>query len=108
MRARGRVAGLGLAERRHLRLTDKPAQIVPRDRIIELAERVDRSGTVLEELNEADVERAVSELLGAGVTSFAVALLWSHQNPAHEQRVRDVILRLAPGAHVRCPATSRR
>src|SRR4051794_2237676 len=35
MRARGRVAGLGLAERRHLRATEKPPQIVPRGRIAE-------------------------------------------------------------------------
>ncbi|WP_346232751.1 hydantoinase/oxoprolinase family protein [Parafrigoribacterium mesophilum] len=100
MRARGRVAGLGLAERRHLRLTDKPEQIVPRDRIIELAERVDRSGKVLEDLREEEVERAVEQLIASGVTSFAVALLWSHQNPAHEKQVHEVIRRIVPGAHV--------
>ena len=100
MRARGRVAGLGHAERRHLRLTDKPEQIVPRDRIVELAERVDRSGKVLEDLSEDDVGRAVEQLIASRVTSFAVALLWSHQNPAHERRVREVIRRLAPDAHV--------
>lgn len=100
MRARGRVAGLGLSERRHLRATDKPLQIVPRDRIVELSERVDRVGNVLKELEESDIERAVSELLASGVDSFAVALLWSHQNPRHEQAIRETILRLAPGAHV--------
>jgi N-methylhydantoinase A len=100
MRARGRVAGLGLTERRHLRATDKPQQIVPRERIVELSERVDRSGRVLEPLHRAEVAEAVSALLEQGVTAFAVALLWSHQNPAHEQLVREVIGELAPDAHV--------
>lgn len=100
MRARGRVAGLGLTERRHLRATDKPQQIVPRERIIELAERVDRSGRVLEPLSRDDIESAVTGLLAQGVTAFAVALLWSHQNPQHEHLVREVIHELAPDAHV--------
>lgn len=100
MRARGRVAGLGLAERRHVRLTDKPKQIVPRDRIIELAERIDRSGRVLEALRKEEVVDAVERLSGVGVTSFAVALLWSHQNPEHERQIRDVIHSVAPSAHV--------
>lgn len=100
MRARGRVAGLGLTERRHLRTTDKPPQIVSKERIVELGERVDRSGRVLEELTKDEIERGVTALLAAGATSFAVALLWSHQNPVHERRVREVIRRMVPGAHV--------
>ncbi|WP_461163224.1 hydantoinase/oxoprolinase family protein [Arthrobacter sp. R4-81] len=100
MRARGRVAGLGLTERRHLRATDKPRQIVTRERIAELPERVDRSGRVIEPLRREDVESGVRSLLAQGVTSFAVTLLWSHQRPAHEQLVREVIRDLAPDAHV--------
>lgn len=100
MRARGRVAGLGLTERRHLRSTDKPPQIVTRERIVELEERIDRAGRVLEPLQEGDVERAVARLLERGADSFAVSLLWSHQNPAHERLVRDVVARMAPGAHI--------
>lgn len=100
MRARGRVAGLGLAERRHLRATGKPPQIVTRDRIVELAERVDRSGRIIEPLRREEVEAGVRRLLADGVTSFAVTLLWSHQSPSHEQLVREVIHELAPEAHV--------
>lgn len=100
MRARGRVAGLSLTERRHLRATNKPPQIVPRERIAELDERVDRLGRVVRDLDPAQVRTAVTELLARGVDAFAVSLLWSHQNPAHELQVRDVIRELAPGAHV--------
>ncbi|WP_213451377.1 hydantoinase/oxoprolinase family protein [Rhizomonospora bruguierae] len=99
MRARGRVAGKSLTERRHLRATDKPPQIVPRERMGEVAERVDRHGRVVEEIDTGAVRRTVEDLLANGVEAFAVSLLWSHQNPVHELAVRDVIHEVAPHAH---------
>lgn len=100
MRARGRVAGKGLTERRHLRATDKPVQIVPRERIAEVIERVDRAGRVLEPLDPAQVRTEVRRLVDLGADAFAVSLLWGHQNPAHEREVRDIIHQEAPDAHV--------
>ncbi|HEY8450795.1 MAG: hydantoinase/oxoprolinase family protein [Micromonosporaceae bacterium] len=100
MRARGRVAGLSLSERRHLRATNKPPQIVTRDRIGEVDERIDRLGRVVKELDPAQARATVETLLARGVDAFAVSLLWSHQNPAHELAVRDVIRELAPEAYV--------
>lgn len=100
MRARGRVAGLGLADRRHLRATDKPPQIVPRHRIAEVSERIDHRGQVLVPLTRAEAERAVQSLLDQGVESIAVSLLWAHENPDHELLIREVVRELAPGMHV--------
>jgi N-methylhydantoinase A len=100
MRARGRVAGLGLADRRHLRATEKPPQIVPRELIAEVAERVDHRGRPIVALDRVEAERAVRELLHKGVESIAVALLWSHENPDHELLVEQVVNELAPGLHV--------
>lgn len=100
MRARGRVAGLSLNERRHLRATGKPPQIVPRHRIGEIAERVDRRGRVVEPADARQIRRTVEDLLAEGAEAFAVSLLWSNQNPSHELAVREVITELAPGAHV--------
>ena len=100
MRARGRVAGLGLADRRHLRATQKPPQIVPRHLIAEVSERVDHRGRVLVPLDRQEVERSVSGLLAQGVESIAVSLLWAHENPAHEQLIAEVVEELAPGMHV--------
>ena len=100
MRARGRVAGLGLADRRQLRATQKPPQIVPRHLIAEAAERVDHRGRVLSTLTRAEAERAVTELLDQGVESIAVSLLWAHENPAHELLLQQVVNDLAPGMHV--------
>lgn len=100
MRARGRVAGLGLADRRHLRATQKPPQIVPRHLIAEVSERVDHRGRVLVPLSRAEAERAVRSLLDQGVESIAVSLLWAHENPDHESLIREVVQELAPGMHV--------
>jgi N-methylhydantoinase A len=100
MRARGRVAGVGLAARRHLRATGKPPQIVPRHRIAEISERVDYRGRVLVAAKRQDIEAAVDRLTGQGVRSIAVSLLWSHENPAHELLAEEVVRQRAPGVHV--------
>lgn len=100
MRARGRVAGLSLSERRHLRTTDKPPQIVPRERIVEVAERVDCTGAPLVPLSERAAEAAVRALLAQGVEAIAVSLLWSPEYPDHELLIEQVVADLAPEVHV--------
>lgn len=102
MRAKGRVAGLSLAERRHYRTTDKPEPIVDHPLIAEVAERADYKGAVLVPLDDADAGRAIRRLLEHGAESFAVCLLWSFKNPAHERRLKALLGRMAPGAHVSC------
>ena len=100
MRARGRVAGLSVGERRHLSRTNKPRQVIPRQRIAEVSERVDRNGEIVVRLERADAERAVAGLLEQGVNAIAVCLLWSPRNPEHELLVADVIRLMAPHIHV--------
>ncbi|GAA3941068.1 hydantoinase/oxoprolinase family protein [Microbacterium soli] len=100
MRARGRVAGLGLSDRRHLRTTQKPTQIVPRDLIVEVSERIDYRGRAIVELTREEAEHAVRRLLDQGVESIAVSLLWAHENPQHELLIADVARELAPDVHV--------
>src|SRR5207245_8206705 len=84
MRARGRVAGVGLSERRHFRATDKPVQLVPKWLIEEVAERVDHHGRPIVRLTEAEARRAVGALLDKEVEAVAVALLWSPANSEAE------------------------
>jgi N-methylhydantoinase A len=91
MRARGRVAGLSASERRHLQATNKPPHVVAPEHIVEVAERVDRDGSILVPLQRSDVKRAVQSLLADGVTAIAVCLLWSPRNPAHELQVEEAI-----------------
>jgi N-methylhydantoinase A len=76
-----------------------PPQIVPRTLVRGVAERVDYRGEVVVPLQRAEAERAVQELLDAGVETIAVCLLWSFRNPAHEQLLGEAIRDLAPGMH---------
>ncbi|MBZ1351951.1 hydantoinase/oxoprolinase family protein [Alcaligenaceae bacterium LF4-65] len=73
-----------------------PDAIVPRHLRMEVQERVDASGAVVHPLDDADVERVVGQLKEAGVRAIAVCLLHSYSNPSHEQRIKEVIQRVAP------------
>jgi N-methylhydantoinase A len=77
-----------------------PDPIVPRRLVREVRERIDQAGRVLVPLDEDSVRAAVADLSEAGAQTFAVALLWSFRNPAHEQRVGAIIRELRPDAYV--------
>ncbi len=100
MRGRGRTAGAPPDRILNVRDTDKPEPLVPRERVVEITERVSVDGSVLVALDEEDVRAAVERLLAEDVEAIAVALLWSFRHPAHEQRVREIARELAPGTYV--------
>ncbi|WP_428031628.1 hydantoinase/oxoprolinase family protein [Ancylobacter sp.] len=91
MRVNGRVAGLSLAEIQSYSTSSKPKPIVPKSLIAEVNERLDFTGDVIVPLQEAEVVAAVDRLVAQGVESIAVSLLWSFVNPAHEQRIAQLI-----------------
>jgi N-methylhydantoinase A len=100
MRGLGRVTGEPPESILDVTKTQKPDPIVPRAHIRGITERVDSVGDVLVELDEAELEQAVRDLLEDGCEAFAVCFLWSIQNPAHEQRAREIIQQVAPDAFV--------
>ena len=57
----GQVEGVSDAEIRHIGQIDKPEPILPKDRIVEITERIDQAGDVVE-LNEAEVRDGVRKL----------------------------------------------
>ena len=73
-----------LVKRRH-RLTVKERITVP-------------SGDVLIPLDEEEVRLRVRQLREAGVESIAVCLLHSYLNPAHEQRIGEIVTEEFPEA----------
>jgi N-methylhydantoinase A len=75
---------------------DKPDMLVPRERCYTVAERVDADGEVLSALDEASVATLVEDLVRDGVESLAVGLLHSYANPAHEQRLRELLQKRLP------------
>jgi N-methylhydantoinase A len=63
-----------------------PPQVVERDCIVGVRERVDRHGAVLTPLDPEEVVAAGHRLVDRhGVEVFAVSFLWSFRNPAHEE-----------------------
>ena len=100
MNLEGRYAGRGSDYIKMMGRTSKPAPLVPRSSIREVIERVDYKGEALIPLNEDQARQAISELLAEGVEGFAVSLLWSFRHPAHEKRLRELILEQAPEAYV--------
>jgi N-methylhydantoinase A len=77
-----------------------PDPIVPRRLVREVRERVDHAGKVLVSLDEAEVRKAVGELIEVGVETFAVAFLWSFRNPEHERAAGRIVREMAPNAYV--------
>jgi N-methylhydantoinase A len=100
MNQEGRYAGLDPAEIQNMPRTNKPPPLVPRERILEITERVDYKGSVVVPLDEASVRRAVRKLLERHVEAIAISFLWSFQNPSHERRARQIVREEAPDLYV--------
>lgn len=74
----------------------KPAPLIPRRLRFEVSERVRHTGEVMTELDETGVREVALNLKASGATAVAVCLIHAYANPAHEQRVRDIILEVCP------------
>ena len=96
MRGSRGYAGRDIRKVVHFPETSKPAPIVPKRLIRGVSERVDCFGEVVVKLNEAEAEAAIRELLAQGVEAVAICFLWSFRNPAHENRVKAMVQRIAP------------
>jgi N-methylhydantoinase A len=77
-----------------------PVPIAPRRRRFGVPERLDFRGDVVRPLDEEAVRAAVRRLRLQRTESIAVCLLFSFVNPAHERRVREIILEEHPEARV--------
>ncbi len=78
----------------------KPAPLVPRHRRLEVRERLDASGRVLQPLDDASVGAAIERLRELEVDAIAVCLLHSYANPDHERRLGAVLSEAFPNAYV--------
>jgi N-methylhydantoinase A len=75
--------------------------LVAREAIVEVDERVDYSGRIVVGLTPERAEAAVRHLVDEQrVEALAVCLLWSFQNPAHEQLIGETARRLHPDLFV--------
>ena len=70
----------------------KPERIVPVHRVFEIDERLNYKGEVLRELDEDSVRTVAARLKQHGLKTAGLCLIHSYANPAHEQKVRDILL----------------
>src|SRR5207302_6807206 len=86
----------------HFPSSQKPVPIVPKRLIEGVSERVDCFGEVVVPLNESQAEDAIRRLVEQGVEAIGVCFLWSFKYPQHEQRVKEMIEKIAPTLFVSC------
>ena len=70
--------------------------LIPRDRRIEVAERVRADGQVERPLDPASMDAAVAAIAAHEVDAVAICLINAHVNPAHERQLRNHVLRAHP------------
>ena len=75
-------------------IMEKPEPLADLEHTRGIYERVGARGDVVTPMDEALARVAISELLEDGVESITISLLHSYANPAHEERLRDLVREL--------------
>lgn len=81
-------------------LWKKPKPLVPRYNRLEVSERTNYKGEIIEELNEREVVEVVTKLMENGVESIAVCLLHSYANLQNEEKIADIIKKSWPEINI--------
>ncbi|SFJ87869.1 N-methylhydantoinase A [Bosea sp. OK403] len=82
----------------------RPPPLVPRDRVIELGERMNAAGQAERVPSDAAITDALRQAEKAGAEGIVLAFLHSYTNPAHERLVKARIAELNPSLPVFCSA----
>ncbi len=99
-RVRSRWVGLDETALADFKNVERPAPVVPTSLIRGVAERIDCFGKVVAPLDLVEAEKAIDELVSAGIESLAVCLLWSFKNPVHELTIAALARRKYPSLYV--------
>ena len=75
---------------------EKPPPLVPRERRLEVDERISARGEVERTLDPQQVRRTAEQLIERGAETLAVCLLNSYANPVHERAVGALLDRYFP------------
>jgi N-methylhydantoinase A len=79
---------------------DKAVPLVPRHHVREVDERRMADGRVLQPLDEAEVVRAVGELVAEGVEAVTICFLHAYRDGGHEVRAKAAIEAAFPDLYV--------
>lgn len=74
-----------------------PPEVVERDCIVEITERVESAGRIIVPLDDEEVRAGIRTLKANGAEAIAVCFLWSFQNPANELRAGEILREEFPG-----------
>ena len=74
--------------------------IIPRELRLEVRERIDCDGEIVETLNEADVRQAVEQLLKSEVEAVIIHFLHSYKNDLHERMAEEIVQDLWPNRFI--------
>ncbi len=78
----------------------KPKQLVPREDVHEVSERLSWDGTVLKPLDRKSLDRVIEKVRSENIPAIAVCLLHAYSNPDHEVEVRDILRKELPGVSI--------
>ncbi len=78
----------------------KPARIVPRDLVKGVGGRLDFTGAEVRPFDESAARRTARWFRAQGIATLGVCFLHSYANPAHEERMREVLAQEHPAAVV--------
>ena len=77
-----------------------PPPLVPRQARLEVRERMDADGAVLQPLDENDVVRAAEALRAQGVHAVAICFLHAYLNDSHEERAAAIVRAIMPDVYL--------
>ncbi len=76
--------------------------IIPREFRLEVRERVDSDGEIIEPLNKNDVTKAIKQLMDNGTESLIIHFLHSYKNDIHERIAADIAKDIWPNSFITC------
>lgn len=79
---------------------EKPDLIVPRDRALTIAGRMDVDGTEVTPLDESAVPELAEQIAESGIEAIAICLLHAYANPAHELQLRRLLQKTLPNLSI--------
>ncbi|MGE0221831.1 MAG: hydantoinase/oxoprolinase family protein [Acetobacteraceae bacterium] len=77
-----------------------PPPLVPREARLEVLERMDAGGAILEPLHEDDVHAAAEALRRQGVKAVAICFLHAYLNDTHERRAEEIVRAVMPDVYL--------
>ncbi len=83
-------------------LSQRPKPLIPKERVVPIAERMRSDGSVDKPVDVQSVEQAVAKARDLGAEAVVVSLINAYRNPAHEHEVAAIVTRLAPDLPVFC------